>query len=60
MSDAALNESRALLTRAAELEAKRQLHSGRGDVVSAKHCEDELRKLWAAYVALQDQHEQTR
>lgn len=45
-------EMQALLTRAAEVEARRQLARDRGDELAMRQHEDELRRLWARYVAL--------
>jgi hypothetical protein len=50
MSHAA--ETRALLTRAAELEAKRQQAAARGDVQTVVAIERELRDLWKRYANL--------
>jgi hypothetical protein len=45
-------EQRALLTRAAEMEAARQNALRAGDVVAVARLEDELRQLWHRYCAL--------
>lgn len=45
-------EMQALLTRAADHEARRQAARDRGDELAIRQHEDELRRLWARYVAL--------
>ena len=45
-------EMQALLTRAADMEARRQLARDRGDELAMRQHESELRRLWARYTAL--------
>jgi len=52
MTDAA-TEMRALLTRAADLEARRQAAQRRGDEPAERMAEDELRALWRRYTELE-------
>jgi hypothetical protein len=47
----------ALLTRAADQEARRQSAAYQGDVMAMREHEAELRRLWARYVALDYQIE---
>ena len=46
-------EQRALLTRAAEIEAARQNALRVGDVVAVARLEDELRRLWQRHSELE-------
>ena len=46
---------RAILTRAAEAEGRRQSAKSRGDVQAERDAEAELRKLWAAHSELDRQ-----
>lgn len=48
-----LAEQRALLTRASELEARRQVAVQRGDHQGVDHAEAELARLWARYYDLE-------
>jgi hypothetical protein len=45
-------ELQALLTRAADTEARRQLARDRVNELAVRQHEDELRRLWARYTAL--------
>lgn len=45
-------EMQALLVRAADHEARRQLARDRGDELTMRQHEHELRRLWARYTAL--------
>lgn len=47
------NEQRALLTRAADLEARRQAARASRNVDHEQRLVEELRRLWARYVALE-------
>lgn len=47
--------AQALLTRAADLEAKRQAATARGDLRAQQGIEAELRRVWEAYSGLERQ-----
>lgn len=55
MNDAQRTEARALLTRAATLEAQRQSACKAGDTLAQQGLEAELRRVWEAYSALEAQ-----
>lgn len=55
--EAVRTELRALLTRAAEVEARRQRARDSRDAAATDALEAELRELWRAYVELEEQQQ---
>lgn len=55
MTEAQKSELRALLTRAADLEAQRQDACKVGDTLAQQGLEAELRRVWERYSALERQ-----
>jgi hypothetical protein len=55
MATDARTEQRAILTKAATVEAQRQLARQRGDEVAVREYERELRQLWSRHRELEHQ-----
>ena len=53
MTESQRSESQALLTRAAEQEARRLAAAERGDVQAVREHEQELSRLWGRYCDLE-------